>query len=464
MANESENSKSELPAHLGSKLNEGESLHGLHRRAQDGEPNPDDADKKAPSRSPSRSALRKKARSSRAETIRKANERTAAEAEKNAQAANGKAPADEKPHADEKPKDKPAPKQAAPRGAARSSSSGNTGKNKSGGSKSAASTKKGAAKTPSGKAKTAERGTSRNEGPNNAGKKKNSGKPAEKGTKKETGKRGRGAKHEKDTLDTSSIALARGISHEERRKRQNRRDLLRIGSVVLIIALLVGAAVFAYRYTTVKTITVTGSAFHGEEELLSKSGIRPGRNIFFYNEAALRSEMDSIPDLPIRTVSVTKVMPDRIDITVADITPYAAIVSPNGSYTLISDDGYVLSIGESSAEDLIEIRGMTGIGFVASTYITDRASMRTVGIVKLLQAIHASGLEGKVRSIDISNSACVKVIADNNYTIEVGMLSSAAKCIENASKAYELFLPTYPNGGTLYVFPDSTTVDFTPAS
>lgn len=288
-------------------------------------------------------------------------------------------------------------------------------------------------------------------------------KPAdEKKGRKASGKRGKKGSADEDKLDTSSIALARGISHEERRRRQTRRDLIKIGCVLLALGLIAAGLVYGYHRTIVEHISVTGSSHYGEAQLLSMSGIRAGRSIFFYSENSLRNDMNSIPD--IRTVSVNKSMPNRIDIVVSDITASAAILSPNGVYTLISSDGYVLSMGESTNKGLITIEGMTGVGFALNTYIDrQNSTIRTVGAVRMIQAIENSPIKDKVRSIDLASSAYVTLSLDNNYTIVLGSLSTAPECVSQAAEAYERFLPVYPNGGTLHVFRGSTVVDFTPA-
>lgn len=267
--------------------------------------------------------------------------------------------------------------------------------------------------------------------------------------------------HAEDGLDTSSAKDARGISHEARRRRQMLRDALRIGSVLLVIALLAGCGYFLFRATTVERISITGSSVYGEAQILSLSGVHTGKSILFYNENEIRDDINSIPDL--RVVSVSKEYPNSISVVVADITAYAAILSPNGVYTLISDEGYVLSMGEPSDRGLIRIEGMTGVGFALNTYI-DRQNntIRTVGAVRLLQAIEASPIAEHVRSIDMASSQYVSLSLDNDYTIVLGAVSTAPECIETACEAYERFLPVYPGGGTIQVFRGSSVVDFTP--
>lgn len=277
--------------------------------------------------------------------------------------------------------------------------------------------------------------------------------------KKHRAKHPRGV--EEDGLDTSSVAVARGISHEARRRKQNLHDLLRLGIILLLIAVIVGGGILAYRWTTVKTISVTGSEKYGQAQLMNMSRIRTGRNILFYNEKKLADDMNAIPD--IRIVSVKKKLPNTIDIVVADIVPCAAIEASGGSFSFISEDGYVLSMGEKDPGGLIVVRGMTGEGITPGTYIDKQnPTLRTTCAVKLIKAIRASSFAESVRAIDVSSSVCVTLTLDSAYTIVLGSLATADECVGTAAKAYAKFLPVYPNGGTINVFHGKTQVDFTP--
>lgn len=292
--------------------------------------------------------------------------------------------------------------------------------------------------------------------------KKRSGKAEKKRGKadKKHGEKKHGS--EKDELDTSSVAVARGISHEARRRKQNLHDLLKIGAIALVIGLLVGAGILGYRLTTVKKITVTGSEKYSEEQLLSMSRIHAGDSYFSYSEKELTDAMNAISD--IRTVSVTKKLPNKISIVVADILPRAAIESSSGHYSIISADGYVLSVGETDANGLTVIRGMSGEGISLNTFINKQSpTIRTMAAIKLLAAIDESPIRDSVLEIDLSSSVYVTLELEGNYSIVLGSVTTAHECIETAAKAYAKFLPVYPNGGEIQVFFGKTTVDFTPA-
>ena len=74
---------------------------------------------------------------------------------------------------------------------------------------------------------------------------------------------------ESDGLDTRAAAPARGISHEEKRRRQNRRDIFSSLGILLLIALLGFCGYTAYRFTCVYTIIVSESDQKSAKKIIS---------------------------------------------------------------------------------------------------------------------------------------------------------------------------------------------------
>lgn len=262
-------------------------------------------------------------------------------------------------------------------------------------------------------------------------------------------------------LDTADTETAIGISHEEKRRRQNRRDALQILLTFVCVITLIALGFLIYKLTIVDDIAVVGSEKYSQAQILSISGIQKGDNILLYNLNDLIAHIDAIPELS--AVSVRRVFPNRIEIVVADHDAKAALIAANGTYTLMDSDGFVLSTGQTDPRGLPVIHGLTGTGFALNTYITEEnLNIRTQTALVLLNTIQESSLNGYVTSIDVANSSYVKLGLVSNFFIILGDCSHAADNIATAAKAYALFLPDYPDGGTINVFFGSTVVDFTP--
>ncbi|MCH5278600.1 MAG: FtsQ-type POTRA domain-containing protein [Christensenellaceae bacterium] len=262
-------------------------------------------------------------------------------------------------------------------------------------------------------------------------------------------------------LDTTATESARGISHEEKRRRQNRRDAFQILFTFACVIAVIALGFLIYKLTLVDEIAITGSEGYSQAQILSISGIQKGDNIFLYDINDIIARVDAIPELSV--VSVRRVFPNRIEIVVADHDAKAALLAANGTYTLIDSDGFVLSTGQTDSRGLPVIHGLTGIGFALNTYITEEnLNIRTQTTLVLMSTIAESSLNGQVVSIDVANSSYVKLDLANDFVIILGDCSHAADNIATAAKAYALFLPDYPDGGTINVFFGSTVVDFTP--
>ena len=263
-------------------------------------------------------------------------------------------------------------------------------------------------------------------------------------------------------LDTSYTTEARGISHVQRKKKQAHRDIIKVICALLAVLFVIAAAALFKSLTRVKTIRVVGSNKYGEAQLLSLSGLMSGKSIFSYSVGEMREAMDSVSD--VRTTSVKKVYPNRIEITVEDVTARAALLASNETYTVISADGYVMSIGGKKPDGLLEVRGLSGYSFALNTCIdkTDR-NIRTVGVLELIKALDGSELKDSALYIDVSGATYTVIGLENNYKVVLGAITTAPDCLYAAAEAYRRFLPVYPDGGTLNVYSGSSIVDFTPA-
>lgn len=195
------------------------------------------------------------------------------------------------------------------------------------------------------------------------------------GARSAAGTRARKVPHgvESDGLDTRAAAPARGISHEEKRRRQNRRDIFSSLGILLLIALLGFCGYTAYRFTCVDSFIVSGSGRYSAEQIIGLAGLQTGRHILSYNTDEISKNVSSIPNLI--CTGVRRVFPNKISINVADHNAAAAIPAANGTYTLIDAEGLVLAIGAESSGELILLRGMANIGFVRNTVITEKTTV-----------------------------------------------------------------------------------------
>lgn len=264
-----------------------------------------------------------------------------------------------------------------------------------------------------------------------------------------------------DELDTRGAVRADGFSHITHRRKQHIRDFVVTTIIVMLALLITGTLYFIRSNFCVSEIEIVGSLEYSSEQILSTCNIQKGDYIFGYDEEEIRDKLSSIPNISV--ISIEKDYPDRIVIHISDREPRAAIAAVNGTYAIIASDGCVMSMGASSADGLIIIRGLTLTGFGVETYINrDSSDARAAAVVNLINEVNASSLAEYITAIDVSNSACVKIEAVGEFIMVLGDCVEAAGNVQTAAKAYQVLIPDWPLGGIINVFTDSDIVDFTP--
>ena len=252
------------------------------------------------------------------------------------------------------------------------------------------------------------------------------------GARGAAGTRARKVPHgvESDGLDTRAAAPARGISHEEKRRRQNRRDIFSSLGILLLIALLGFCGYTAYRFTCVDSFIVSGSGQYSAEQIIGLAGLQTGRHILSYNTDEISKNVSSIPNLI--CTGVRRVFPNKISINVADHNAAAAIPAANGTYTLVDAEGLVLAIGAESSGELILLRGMANIGFVRNTVITEKNHcLRTVTAMKLLAegTDNSRGL-GELVAVDVGGATT------DVYSVANGMPTDPRTMLKGLPEPY----------------------------
>lgn len=268
-------------------------------------------------------------------------------------------------------------------------------------------------------------------------------------------------KSKQDDLSANSIS-AGGFSRESHKKQANIKELIKIFSVLMVILVVIIGAIIFYQKLHVSTISVIGSRKYSEKQLISKSGIQDGAFILSYSDEDIYALFGKIDDISV--TEFRRIYPDKLEIRVVDRDARAAIPAGNGKYTIISADGYVIGSNAESSEGLIVIRGLAGKSYAVGNCIDDDTqSASELAIIELLEGVNESELSSVVTAIDLSNTSCIKFEIGDKFTIVLGDCIEASQNIETASKAYAIFSRSYPEGGVINVFTNSTIADFTPA-
>lgn len=218
----------------------------------------------------------------------------------------------------------------------------------------------------------------------------------------------------------------------------------------LIIIVLTGiVAIMLYFFTSVKTIRVLGCSAFSEENVINLSGLYTGKNLYSYNLKEAEANIELNPYIEV--VSIERQFPSTLCINIRERIEHAAIAGPNDHYCILDETGFILHIGHrTSAEGLILIEGLGTSGFSVGTAVDiDKSILRTYTLVELLSA--TSERADEILSIDLSNTANIKIKTASGFTVILGDSLNIKEKISRMFDALDEWSVTHPEGGILYI-------------
>ena len=202
--------------------------------------------------------------------------------------------------------------------------------------------------------------------------------------------------------------------------------------VVIIIALIFLMSII-FR---VSVINIYGNQHYSKEEIISAIDIEEGDNLFFFDRFAAVSRV--FAKLPyVEEVSVSRHLPNRIDITISESKAMAYLRVGDEEWTMDHKCKILGKVAEGEEETLIAIQGISpGTLLIGEILTTETGETETVSfLTEVLCQIQDRGMTASVNNIDFSekNRVCFDytekyhVIIGDSYKVEYkfGMLFSA---------------------------------------
>ena len=207
-------------------------------------------------------------------------------------------------------------------------------------------------------------------------------------------------------------------AYRQRRRRRRRSPLGRVFRFCLIcLVLFFGISVFFQ----VSAIYVNGETRYSSAEVIEAAGVGYGTRLFLVNNSAVESGIRA--RLPFANeVEVSRRFPSRLEITVNDAAPIAAVWSENG-YLILDKQSRVLERGDRSlAEGLISIQGVNPILPVEGQVLVlgDEEREKVAYLRELLSALAAAGIADQVESIDLSRATDLRLRYADRFEVHFG--------------------------------------------
>ena len=222
------------------------------------------------------------------------------------------------------------------------------------------------------------------------------------------------------------------------KKRKIRKLIVKGGiSVFFIIIALMVVFLLLFR---VRNITVKGTTSYTNAEIIEKSGIETGENLFFidYEEAEERIEQ-LLPYCD--NVKIKKKLPSTIVINVEQAKETYSVMIGTGIFAITNEDMKVLEVTGEYRSDIITVEGHSDV--IAYEVGKELPFTNEVGddpvkeaLTEVSQAITDSEFEG-VEYINIEDDSKIYLIYDDRIIIRVGDTNNILQKLALAKKALD---------------------------
>ncbi|MBR6772032.1 MAG: FtsQ-type POTRA domain-containing protein [Clostridia bacterium] len=218
-----------------------------------------------------------------------------------------------------------------------------------------------------------------------------------------------------------------GLGNEARRentsaavgkKTQQRRMVsgLYVAAAVIVVTVALTWAFTAF--FTVSEINVYGAGKLSAEEIIELSGIDYGDSLILINKQKIEKNIVG-KSIYIEGVTVKRLFPDTVELTVTDKT-VAAAFEANGAYWLVSGNGTLLELSLNRPKDALVIRGAKLVDSRVGNRFNCEDEAKQIILEEILDALEEYSLEDFVGSVDITHTYAVVMTYDDCFDIILG--------------------------------------------
>ena len=171
----------------------------------------------------------------------------------------------------------------------------------------------------------------------------------------------------------------------------------------------------------IKTINVEGNIKIQAEEIISRSGIKVGNNIFAINDEKAQKNIKKLSK--IESVKFVRDLPSTVTIKV-DEEIECAYIKEKGTYTAINEEGKAIVTASPLNSDAPVIEGVRIFESELGQYIeidSDNAKELSSLITRMLKEFKAGSMLDDIKIIDISDLKNIRLTLTNNTLVNMGI-------------------------------------------
>ena len=226
----------------------------------------------------------------------------------------------------------------------------------------------------------------------------------------------------------------RSINKKKIRRKRKAKRIALLAGLALVVAC-AGIALVLAVFFRISTVQVKGDKVYSEKDVIAKSGIEIGDNLFLVDEEKVNISLtEALPYIDKVTLELD--LPDKIVINVSATREIAAL--PYGAgFILVDENGKVLDRDASMIRDGVAIvDGVQLKGAPEGGLIKLNNDDVTNRFIELLGAIKKSGIK-QLTGITLTKKGEFQLKYDERITIKIGSFTNLEKKLRRAEAAIE---------------------------
>jgi len=228
-------------------------------------------------------------------------------------------------------------------------------------------------------------------------------------------------------------------------KKRKRRGRRRGPGVILTLLcmVLIGAAIIAAMtmFFKIREIRVQGDSRYSREQIAKASEISAGENMFLFNKFAAISRIFAVcPYLD--EISMRRILPDAIEITVTECVPVAVVSSDNQWYYIDAKGKILENIGESQINGYCRITGAGLLKPQVGKYVIFSEEEKRKPIFTILNSALNDGILKNIANIDVSQAFNIRLGYLDRFTVKLGTADQLDKKLQFVHYIEDKLLPT----------------------
>lgn len=191
-----------------------------------------------------------------------------------------------------------------------------------------------------------------------------------------------------------------------RRKKRRRRRLLnpkRLATVFLLLIFVIGMVFFVRTdFFNVTNIEVVGSSVTPKEEIIARSRIEKGVNIFAFSAGDVQKELEKIT--MVKSANVIRRFPSTVEIKIEERTG-AFVIEHKGSYYEVDEDGVIiLKANTLNSYDNILLTGFPFKNVKIGENVFTQNNLKITTLNKVMEYIKENGYIDDISQFYLSKS------------------------------------------------------------